>query len=97
MVTQAQCPWRTATHDGHLEGTHPAVHPVPKTGDGRQAVGLDTSTFLAMTEAAPRGRSGYRLRNQPKVPVLGSSGTACLYEQLLLSAPGSIPTVTSSV
>jgi hypothetical protein len=30
----------------HLEGTHPAVHPVPKTGGGQQAVGLDTSTFL---------------------------------------------------
>jgi hypothetical protein len=32
----------------HVEGTRPAAHPVPKTGDGQQAVGLDTSTFLCV-------------------------------------------------
>lgn len=29
-----------------MEGTHPVVHPVPKTGGGLAAVGLDTSSFL---------------------------------------------------
>lgn len=28
-----------------LEGSHPAVHPVLKTGGGLSAVGIDTSTF----------------------------------------------------
>ena len=38
-----QRPRGTATHGGHLEGSHPAVHPVPKTGGGRKAAGVGTS------------------------------------------------------